>query len=119
MVPSIISRTRNVVGVKSLFVDNTVVKFCEFCIVPTVGGADKISGDALQTVDSGAVAMRAFFEVGRRVFISAYHTTVAIVVYRTVSNIVFIHQVNNIGNRFRIVSGISVDFDIEDMTGLL
>lgn len=60
--------------------DNAVVEFGQFCIVPAVGCPDKIAGDALEPVDCVATAFGAFLEIFSRILVSAAHAAVAVVV---------------------------------------
>lgn len=62
-----------------------------------------------------AVAFRTFFKGFRRVFISALHAAVAVVVDRAITDVVFVHQVNHIADCFRVVGCVTVDFDVEDV----
>lgn len=64
-----------------LFVYYTVGEFGEFGRVPPVGGADKISGDSLQTVDMMAVAVRTFGEAVGGILIAAVETAVTVMVH--------------------------------------
>ena len=95
--------------------DYAVVKFGEFGFVPSVGGADKISGDSLQAVDGMASAVRAGVEFGRSVLISAVHASVAGMVHRAVSDVVAVHEVDDRCYGIGVVCGVSVDFDIENV----
>ena len=92
-----------------------VVEFGELAGVPAVGGAYEVAGDALEFVDSCAVAVWTFLQVFGSVFVATVHTAVAVVVHGAVADVVLVHQVHHVGNGFRVVGGIAVDFHIEDM----
>ncbi len=73
--------------------DHAVFEFGEFAGVPAGGGADEVAGDALELVDVLAAAVRAFLEAFLGVFEAAVHAAVAVVVYRAVADVVFVHEV--------------------------
>lgn len=58
----------------------------------------------------------ALFQVALSVFVSAVHATVAVVINRAIADVVFVHEVNDVGNSLWIVSGIAVDFYVEDVS---
>ena len=93
-----------------------VFQFGKLCTVPALSGAYKIAGDALQPVDMVAVAVRAFLQIGVSILESAVHAAVSVVVHRTVSHVVLVHQVYDGHDGFRVVGCVSVDFHIEDMS---
>ena len=64
-----------------LFVHDSVLELREFGAVPTTCCTYEVTGDALQLVDLGALAVRALFKAGVRIFKSAVHATVAVVVH--------------------------------------
>ena len=43
------------------------------------------------------------------------HAAVAVVVYRAIADVVGIHQIHDICYRLRVVSGVSINFHIEDV----
>ena len=59
--------------------------------------------------------MWTFLQVFGSVFVATVHTAVAVVVHGAVADVVLVHQVHHVGNGFRVVGGIAVDFHIEDM----
>ena len=65
-----------------------VVEFGELAGVPAVGGAHEVAGDALEFVDSCAVAVWTFLQVFGSVFVAAVHTAVAVVVHGAVADVV-------------------------------
>lgn len=95
--------------------DNAVVQFRQLRLVPAVGSSYQIAGDALQLVDVLASAYRASLQIVGCILISAVHTAVAVVVHRTVADVVFIDKRNDVGNGLRVVGGVAVDFHIEDV----
>ncbi len=60
--------------------NHTVFQFCQFPGVPSVGGADKISGDSLYSLKIHA-AFRACRLILLCVFISALRAVIAIVIH--------------------------------------
>ena len=96
--------------------DDAVLELGELAAVPSVGGSDEITGDALQAVDVVAVALGALVEAFGGILIAAVHATVAVVVDRAVTHVILIHKVNHIGNGLGIVSRVSIDLDVEDVT---
>ena len=99
-----------------LFVDHTVAELGEFSSVPAAGGSHKVTCDALELVDIAASAVRAFLKSLLRIFESAVHAAVAVVIDRAVTDVVSIHQVDDVHYRLWIMCGISVDLYIEDMS---
>ena len=61
-------------------VNRAVVEFVEFCVVPAVGGAYELAGDALELVDVGAAALGTSLQLLVSIFIAAVHAAVAVVV---------------------------------------
>ena len=102
-------------GQSGLFVDDAVVEFGELGVVPAVGRADEVAGDALQTVDGFAAAFGADFEILAGVFVAALHAAVAVMVDRAVADVVFVHQVDDVRDGLGIVGGVAVDLDVEDV----
>ena len=96
-----------------LFVNHAVTEFCKFSSVPAACGTHEVACDALKLVDVLSTAVRTLGEILLCILESAVHTTVAVVVDRTISDVIFIHKVNNVHYRLRIVCGISVNLDIE------
>ena len=97
------------------FMDNAVFEFGQFRRIPAVGGPDKITGYALQFIDIAAAAPGTRLEMFLRVFVATFHAAVAVMVHRTISDIVFIHKVDDVSDRLGIVGGVAVYFNIEDM----
>ena len=64
-----------------LFVDHSVLELRKLGAVPTSCRTDKVSGDALELVNLGALAVRALFKVSISILKSAVHAAVAVVVY--------------------------------------
>ena len=62
-------------------VHDAVAQLSQLSRVPAVGGSHQIAGDALKLVNVGATAFRAHLKVGLRIFVSAGHATVAVVVH--------------------------------------
>ena len=96
--------------------DYSVVEFGKLGIVPAVGSPDKVAGDALKTVDCPAAAMRAFLKICRGILVAAIHAAVTVVVDRTITYVITIHQVYYITYCFGVMGCIAVDLDIEDMS---
>lgn len=95
--------------------NNTVVKFGKLGIIPAVGSADEITGYALETVNSLAVADGTFLEILGGVFVAAVHATVTVVVDRAIADIVLIHEIYDRGDGVGVVCGVAVDLNIEDV----
>ena len=93
-----------------------VVKFCQFAAVPTVGGTYEVTGDTLERVDVMSVTNGAFGETFGCVLVAAVHTTVAVVVDRTVADVVLVHEVHDVHDSLRVLRSIAVDLDVEDMS---
>ena len=91
----------------------TVVEFSQLRAVPAVGGSYEITCDTLQLVYCMAAAYRAFLKIVLGILISTCHAAIAVVVDRAITDIVFVHHVNNIADSIGIMSGVTVDFDIE------
>ena len=85
-------------------------------MIPTVGGSYEVTGNALQLINMLATALRTYFQVWISILISAVHATVTIVVHRTITHIQLVHHIYNIHDNLWVVSGITVDFNIEDVT---
>ncbi len=96
--------------------DYAVVEFGKLGVVPTVSRADKVACDALEAVDVMGMAPGAFFKVGSGVFISTIHAAVSVVVHGAVADVVFIHEIDDICNRFGVVGRVAVDFHIENVS---
>lgn len=62
-----------------------------------------------------AAAFGAFVQMVCCVFVATIQTAVAVMVYRAVADIVFIHHVDHLHDHFRVVGGVAVYFHIEDM----
>ena len=99
-----------------LVMNDAVVELGKFATVPAIGGADEIASDALQAVDVVAVAFGALGEVVGGILVAAIHTAVSVMVYRAISHVVAVHQVDDIGNGLGVVRGIAIDFDVEDVS---
>ena len=74
-----------------LFVDNPVLELCKFCTVPASGRSYKVSGDSLELVYLGALAVRTPCKVFVCILESAVKAAVPVVVYRAVSDVVSVH----------------------------
>ncbi len=94
----------------------TVVKFGKLGVIPAVGGADKVAGDALQAVDRLAVTAGAFMKFGRSVLIAAIHAAVAVVVHGAIAYVVLIHEVDYCCDGVGVVGRVAVNLNIEDVT---
>ena len=96
--------------------NDAVVQFGQLTLVPAVGSTYQITGDALQAVDMGAAAFRTFLQMIVSILITAVHAAVAVVVYRTISDVVTVHHVHHAHDYFRIVGSIAVNLYIEDVS---
>ena len=95
--------------------DDAVLELGKFAAIPTVGGADEVTSDALQSVDIMTVAVGALLKALGGILVAAVHATVAVVVDRAVTHVVLVHEVHNIGNCLGVVGGITVNLDVEDV----
>ena len=93
-----------------------VAEFGELSAIPAAGGSYEITGDTLKLVDVVAAAVRTFGQTLLCVFEAAVHAAVTVVIDRTVSDVVSVHEVYDAHYRFRIVSRVSVDLYIEDVS---
>lgn len=84
-------------------------------MIPTIGSPDQIACNALQAVNVRTAATGTNFKGFLSIFITAIHATIAIVIDRPVTDIVFVHQIDNIHYGFGIVRSITIDLDIENM----
>ncbi len=98
-----------------LFVDHAVVELSKFGVVPAVGSAYEVAGDTLQLVDVRASAFGAFLKTVCGVFVAAVHAAVAVVVHGAITDVVFVHEVYNVGHCFGIVCGVTVNLHVEYM----
>ena len=98
-----------------LVVNNSIFQFGKLTGIPSVGSADKITGDSLDSFKRCA-AFRTVMLILQCIFISTFRTMVTIMVHGAVTHIVFIHQVYNLHDRFLVVSGITIYLYVEDMS---
>ena len=73
----------------------TVFQLGKLRAVPAACSPDKVTGDSLELVYIVTVAFRTLVHVGISTLVSAVHASVAVVVYRAVSDVVFVHQVHD------------------------
>ena len=64
-----------------LFVYHAVFQLCELSAVPSAGGSDEVTGDALELVNVMTSAVRALCESFLCILESTIHATVAVVVH--------------------------------------
>lgn len=98
-----------------LFVNHTVVEFGEFAGIPSVGRAHEIAGDTLDRLELGA-AFRACVNIFVGILISAVRAVVAIVVHRSVPEVVLVHHVDDLHDRLFVMCGVTVYLHIEYMS---
>ena len=101
--------------VRKLFVDHAVVELGKLGIVPSVGCTYEVAGDALQLVDVRASAFGAFLKIFGSVLVAAVHAAVAVMVHGAIADVVFVHEVYNVGHGFGIVCGVPVNLHVEYM----
>ena len=99
-----------------LFVDDTVIQLSQFCFVPTLGSTHEVTSDTLKFIDAVATTLGAHVQLLLCILVAAIHTTVAVVVHRALTDIVLIHQIDDIHNRLRVVRSIAINLNIEDVT---
>lgn len=99
-----------------LLVNYTVFELGELATVPTVGGAYKVTCDALQAVNVFAAATGAGLEPFLGILISTVDAAVAIVVNRAIAYVVLVHEVYHVAYCLGIVGGISINLNVEDVT---
>ena len=95
--------------------NNPVMQFRKFARIPPVSSSHKITCYPLYGLESGA-AFRACLFILRRILIAAVGTMVAVVVHRAVTEVVLIHHIDDLHDRFLVMSGVTVDFHIEYVT---
>ena len=64
-----------------LFVYYAVFQLCELSAVPSAGGSDEVTGDALELVNVVASAVRTLHKTFLGILESTIHTTIAVVVH--------------------------------------
>ncbi len=74
-----------------LFVDNSVIQFCQFSLIPTLGCSNKVTCNTLQLINILAATFRAYFQLRLSILIAAIHTAITIVIHRAITDIVLIH----------------------------
>ena len=94
---------------------DSVVEFGYLTAVPAIGRTYQITRDTLENIDIMRVANRTFGQTFSCILISAIHAAVAIVVHRTIADIIFVHQIHDLHDGFGIVRSITIDFHIENM----
>ena len=99
-----------------LTVNNTVVQFGQLGLVPSIGGPDQITCDALQAIYVGAATVWTFIHYLLGILITTVHATVAGMVDGTVTDVQPVHHVNDIHHCLGVVGGIAVYLHIEDMS---
>lgn len=95
---------------------DTILEFSKLGRVPALRGTDEVAGDALEAVDIRTATLRTDFHVRIRILIATLHAAVAVVVHRTVAHIEAVHHIDHAHDGRRIVGGIAIDLDVEDMT---
>ena len=98
-----------------LVMRHSVFQFGEFGTIPTVGCSDEVSRDALEAVDVRASAIGAVLDVSVSALVAAVHAAVAVVVYGAVAHVVFVHEVDEVHYGLRVVRGVAVNLDVEDV----
>ena len=81
-----------------LIMHYAVFQFCQFSRIPSVSSTHEIASDALQFVDICATTFWTNLQTISCIFVTAIEATVAIVVHRAITDVVFIHQVNDLHN---------------------
>lgn len=97
---------------------NTVFEFRKLGAVPAVCGAYKVSCDALESVDVVPVAMRTLLKSFRGVLVAAVKAAVSVMVHTAVADVILVHEVYDAHDGLRIVCGVTVNLDIENMSGI-
>ena len=95
---------------------HAVTELCELSSVPAAGCSNKITCDSLKLVNVLSTAVRAFHKSFLRILETAVHASVSVVVYRAVSDFVFVHEVNDGHDCLRIMGCVSVDLNVEDVS---
>lgn len=95
---------------------HAVMKLCKLSAVPSLGSTYKVACDALESVDISAATLRTFSQAFSSILISAMHTAVAVVVHRSVADVVLIHEVHDVHDSLRVVGSIAIDLYIEDVS---
>ena len=96
--------------------DNSVIQLCQFRAVPTLGCTYEVTSDTLQAVNLCRLASWTLLQLLLGILIAAIHTAVAVVVHRAVADVVLVEKVYDIHNRLWVVSCVTVNLHIEDVT---
>lgn len=94
---------------------HTVIKLGKFAGVPTVGSADEITRDTLYSLKFHS-AFRAYRLILVGILITAFRAMVTVVVDRAVSDVILIHHIDDLHDSLLIMSGITVNLHIEDVS---
>ena len=99
----------------NLFMNHAVFQFGELAAVPAVGGTHQVAGDALDGLEARA-ALRTASLVFLRVLVATVGTVVAVVVHRSVTDIVLVHHVHDLHYRLLVVGGVTVNLNVENVS---
>ena len=102
-------------SMRILFVDDSVIELCQFCLVPTLGCTYEVTRNTLKLINAIATTLGANVQLLLCILISAVHTAVAVVVYRAVADVILVHQIDDIHNCLRVVCSVAVNLDVEDV----
>src|SRR3712207_9054042 len=75
-----------------------------------------LTGNTLQLINVMAATLRASFHFGVRILIATFHATVAIMIHRTIAQVILIHHIDHAHDDLWIVRSVTVNLHIEDMT---
>ena len=90
--------------------------FRQLRLVPSVGGAYQVAGDALQSVYVGAAALRAHFQMLVGILVAAVHAAVAGMVHTSVADVVLVHHIYDAHYSLGVVGSIAVYLHVEDVS---
>ena len=102
--------------IERLLVDDAVIELGQFRAIPTLGGTYKVARDALQLVYMGTTTLGTSGEFLVCIFVSTLHATIAIVIHRAVTNVVLVHEIDDIHDSLRVVGSIAINLNIEDVS---
>ena len=93
---------------------HSVMQFGQFAGIPSVGGAHKISRDALDGLE-GCLTFRTFLHGEVCIFIATFGAMITVVVHTSVAHVIFVEHVDNLHDGLLVVGGVSVHLHIENM----
>ena len=94
----------------------TIVQLCQFRLVPAISRTNQIARDALQPIYILTATLGAGGQMLIRILKATVHATIAVVVDRSITDVILIHHVNHAHDRFRVMCRIAINLYIEDVS---